>query len=67
MTCGIEMNAAFYRGYLIDDRRVTPHMAALATIVALWFLVYLIGCFAPLAKQPAPTAGTQWSALVTRR
>ena len=67
MTCGIEMNAAFYRGYLVDDRRVTPHMAALATIVALWFLVYLIGCFAPLAKQPTLMATTQWSALAARR
>ena len=67
MKWGIEMNAGFYRGYLIDDRSLTPHAAALATIVALWFLVYLVGCFAPLAKQPALMAATQWSALAARR
>jgi len=66
MTCGIEMNAAFYRGYLVDDRSLRPHVAALATIVALWCLVYLVGCFAPLAKPPAPTARAQWSALAAR-
>ena len=63
MKWGIEMNAAFYRGYLIDDRSLTPHVAALATIVALWSLVYLAGCFAPLAKPHASSATSQWSTL----
>ena len=67
MTWGIEMNAQFYRGYLADDRSLTPHVATLATIVALWSLLYLIGSFAPLAKQPALTATAQWSALAARR
>lgn len=67
MKCGIEMNAAYYRGYLTDDRTLTPHVAALATIVALWSLLYLVGCFAPLAKQPAPMATAQWAALAARR
>jgi len=39
---GIEKQAAFYRGYLIDDRSLAPLTAALATIVSLWLLVYLM-------------------------
>jgi hypothetical protein len=46
----IETDAAFYRGYLADDRRLTPHIVAWATIVALWSLVYLIGCLAPAGQ-----------------
>ena len=44
---GIEGQAAFYRGYLIDDQSLAPLAVALATMVALWSLVYLVGCFAP--------------------
>ena len=57
MKPGIEIDAAFYRGYLVDDRSLAPHVAALAMIVALWSLVYLVGCFAPLAKQPNARRG----------
>jgi hypothetical protein len=39
---GIEKQAAFYRGYLVDDRSLAPLTAALATIVGLWLLVYLM-------------------------
>jgi hypothetical protein len=53
MKCGIESHAAFYCGHLIDDRSLTPLAVAWATIVALWFLVYLVGCVGPLAKPPA--------------
>ena len=66
MKCGIDIDAGFYRGYLIDDRNLTPHVAALATLVALWSLVYLVGCLAPVAK-PTPEAGAQWSSLAARR
>jgi hypothetical protein len=38
---GIEKQAAFYRGYLIDDRSLAPLTTALAAIVSLWLLVYL--------------------------
>ena len=38
---GIEKQAAFYRGYLTDDRSLAPLTTALATIVSLWLLVYL--------------------------
>ena len=57
MKCGIDIGAAFYRGYLIDDRNLTPHVAALATLVALWSLVYLVGCMAPAAKPQAEDRG----------
>jgi hypothetical protein len=43
---GIEKQAAFYRGYLIDDRSLTPLTIALAAIVSLWLLVYLVGVVA---------------------
>jgi len=39
---GTEKQAAFYRGYLIDDRSLAPLTTALATIVGLWALVYLV-------------------------
>ena len=59
MTYDIEMNAAFYRGYLADDRSLARHVVALATIVALWLLVYVAGSLAPLARQPmGPAQGS---------
>jgi hypothetical protein len=64
--CGIERHAAFYRGYLIDDQSLAPLTVALATSVALWSLVYLVGCFAPLAKQPTGETVAQWSDLAAR-
>ena len=66
MKCGIDIDAGFYRGYLIDDRNLTAHVAALATLVALWSLVYLVGCLAPVA-QPNAEAAPQWSSLAARR
>ena len=39
---GIEKQAAFYRAYLIDDRSLAPLTTALATIVGLWLLVYVV-------------------------
>ena len=66
MKYGIDIGAAFYRGYLIDDRDLTPHVAALATLVALWSLVYLVGCLAPAAQPKAETAA-QWSSLAAHR
>jgi hypothetical protein len=61
-----EKYATFYRAYLIDDQSLAPLAVALATIVALWTLVYLVGCFAPLAKQPTGEAVSQWSDLAAR-
>ena len=40
---GIGKQAAFYRGYLPDDRSLFPLMVFLSTTVALWLLVYTIG------------------------
>jgi hypothetical protein len=58
---GIEKQATFYRGYLTDDRSLTPLTVAWATIVALWSLVYLVGCIGPLATE----SPAQWC-LATR-
>jgi hypothetical protein len=38
----IEKQAAFYRGYLVDDRSLAPLTTALATIIGLWLLVYIM-------------------------
>jgi hypothetical protein len=63
MKCGIEKQATFYRGYLIDDRRLTPLTVAWATIVALWFLVYLVG---GIATPPTAESAAQWSYLAAQ-
>jgi hypothetical protein len=65
MRCGIDIDAGFYRGYLVDDRDLRPHAALLATLVALWSLVYLAGCLAP-AAQPKVEIAAQWSAPAPR-
>jgi len=61
-----ERHAAFYRGYAIADRSLTPLTVAWTTIVALWFLVYLVGCIGPLAKPPMAESGAEWSYLAHR-
>jgi hypothetical protein len=49
---GIEKQAAFYRGYLIDDRSLAPPTTALAAIAGLWLLVYAVSAIGgPEAKQ----------------
>ena len=53
---GIESQAAFYRGYLTDDRSLAPLTVALAAMVALWSLVYLVSCVAP-AREAAGGRG----------
>jgi hypothetical protein len=63
--CGIESHAAFYRGYLIDDQSLAPLAVALATTVALWSLVYLVGCIDPRA-EPQTGGATQWSSVLAR-
>jgi hypothetical protein len=66
MKCGIGVDAAFYRGYLIDDRDLTPHVALLATLVALWSLLYVVGCLAPVTTPKAEITA-QWSSLAAQR
>ena len=39
--------AAFYRGYLPDNRSLLPLTIALATAVALWLLIFLAVCPQP--------------------
>ena len=43
---GIEKQAAFYRGYLTDERSLAPLTIVLATVVAVWLLVYLVAAVA---------------------
>ena len=39
---GIGKQAAFYRGYLPDDRSLVPLTVLLSMTLALWLLVYLV-------------------------
>jgi hypothetical protein len=48
---GIEKHAEYYRAYLPHDRSVIPLTIALATVVALWLLLYLVSAVGP---QPTP-------------
>jgi hypothetical protein len=50
---GIDKHAAFYRAYVPAERSLVPMTIALATIVALWFFVYLV-----IAVGPQPEAQT---------
>jgi hypothetical protein len=63
---GIERQAVFYRGYLIDDRSLAPLTTALTTIVALWLLVYLIGAVCLPAKPGTVGLTAQASTLAFR-
>ena len=63
--CGIEKHAEFYRGYAVADCNLAPLTIGWAAIVALWFLVYLVGCLGPLTN-PAAGSAAQWSRLASR-
>jgi hypothetical protein len=64
---GIERQAAFYRGYLIDDRSLTPLTTALAAIVGVWLLVYLVGGIGgPQANLQLAGRATHASSLASR-
>jgi hypothetical protein len=51
---GVEKHAEYYRGYLPDDRSVIPLAISLATIVALWLLIYLVSALGPQPRPEAP-------------
>jgi hypothetical protein len=61
---GIEKQAAFYRGYLIDDRSLAPLTTALAAIAGLWLLLYLVSAIGgPKADQRMVQAAAHASSL----
>ena len=53
---GTDRHAAFYRGYLPDDRSLLPLTIALATTVALWLLLFLAVCAQPWPQTTQPAA-----------
>lgn len=60
---GIGKQAAFYCGYLPDERSLVPVTILLSTTVALWLLVYLASAVghAPMTKPanlPPPGASS---------
>jgi hypothetical protein len=56
---GIQKQAAFYRGYLPDDRSLVPLTIALATSIALWLIVYVVGAVGGVPQnEGAAVAGS---------
>jgi hypothetical protein len=62
---GIGKQAAFYRGYLPDDRSLVPLTVLLSTTLALWLLVYL-AAVVPEAHQDAGAGRVASSGTVPR-
>jgi hypothetical protein len=58
---GMGKQAAFYRGYLPDDRSLVPLTALLSTTLALWLIVYLLATVAEAHQD----AGARHAASVT--
>ena len=44
---GIEKHAAFYRGYLADDRSLASVAGMLTAAVLVWLLFYLVSLVGP--------------------
>ena len=63
---GIEKHAEYYRGYQPDDRSIWPVAIVLATMVALWLLVYLIAAVGPQPEQQTTANSPQSSYAITR-
>ena len=55
---GIDKHAAFYRAYLPAERSLVPMTIALATIVALWFFVYLVIAVGPQTEAETVRPGS---------
>jgi hypothetical protein len=63
----IEKQAAFYRAYLIDDRGLAPLTTALATIVGLWLIVYLVSAIGGVeVNQEMTQVATHASSLASQ-
>jgi hypothetical protein len=56
---GIEKQAAFYRGYLPDDRSLVPLMIVLTTSVVLWLLVYVVSAVSVTAQHKVLLESTE--------
>ncbi len=48
---GFDKYAAYYRGYLADDRRLASVVGFLLAAIALWLLVYLVSLVGPASQQ----------------
>jgi hypothetical protein len=62
---GIEKHAEFYRGYQPDRRSLFPVAVLLATLIALWLLVYLLSALGPYSETAAVQAKPQANTAVT--
>jgi hypothetical protein len=64
---GIEKHATYYRGYLPHDRSVIPLAIALATVVALWLLIYLISIVGPEPRRETAQSAAHAATVVVSR
>jgi hypothetical protein len=63
----IEDQASFYRGYLLADCSPAPLATALATIVGLWLLIYLVSAIGGAeANQEMVQVAAHASSLASR-
>ncbi len=53
---GIERQAAFYRGYLPEERSLIPLTVLLSATVALWLLVYCVSAVSYVSETKASQA-----------
>jgi hypothetical protein len=63
---GIDKHAAFYQGYLPAERSLIPMTIALATIVALWFFLYLVIAVGPQTEAETVRPGTHAAPIALR-
>ncbi len=56
----MEKQAAFYRGFLADDRNVASVAVVLMTAIAMWLMFYLVSLIGPAPdfarERPVPAA-----------
>lgn len=61
---GYEKHAEYYRAYLTEERSLIPLTVVLATIVAVWLLVYLVAAVGPAPSQRVVTPSAKAPVLV---
>ena len=54
---GFKDDPEFYRGYLPDGKNVLSLAVTLATIVAMWLLVYAVSAVGPVQAPVQPYSG----------
>jgi len=64
---GIEKHVEYYRAHLPHDRSVIPLTIALATVAALWLLIYLVSAVGPQPRPETTQSAAHVSTVVVSR